>query len=35
VRDFLRSSPPDGSLFARQQKSRGAAATIIAGSASQ
>jgi N-acetylmuramoyl-L-alanine amidase len=35
VRDFLRSSPPDGSLFARQQKSRGAATTIIAGSASQ
>jgi N-acetylmuramoyl-L-alanine amidase len=35
VRDFLRSSPPDGSLFARQQKSRGAAATIIAGSATQ
>jgi N-acetylmuramoyl-L-alanine amidase len=35
VRDFLRSSPPDGSLFARQQKSRGSATTIIAGSATQ
>ena len=35
VRDFLRSSPPDGSLFARQQKSRGANTTIIAGSATQ
>jgi N-acetylmuramoyl-L-alanine amidase len=35
VRDFLRSSPPDGSMFARQQKSRGASTTIIAGSATQ
>ncbi|MEO8307881.1 MAG: N-acetylmuramoyl-L-alanine amidase [Pseudomonadota bacterium] len=35
VRDFLRSSPPDGSLFARQQKSRGATTPIIAGSATQ
>lgn len=35
VRDFLRSSPPDGSLFARQQKSRGGNTTIIAGSATQ
>jgi N-acetylmuramoyl-L-alanine amidase len=35
VRDFLRSSPPDGSLFARQQKTRGAPSTIIAGSATQ
>jgi N-acetylmuramoyl-L-alanine amidase len=35
VREFLRSSPPDGSLFARQQKSRGGSTPIIAGSASQ
>jgi len=35
VRDFLRSSPPDGSLFARQQKSRGGATPIIAGSTTQ
>jgi N-acetylmuramoyl-L-alanine amidase len=35
VRDFLRSSPPDGSLFARQQKSRGGSASIIAGSTTQ
>jgi len=35
VRDFLRSSPPDGSLFARQQKSRGGTTPIIAGSTTQ
>jgi N-acetylmuramoyl-L-alanine amidase len=35
VRDFLHSSPPDGSLFARQQKSRGGATPIIAGSTTQ
>lgn len=35
IRDFLRASPPDGSLFARQQKSRGGTPSIIAGSTTQ
>ncbi|HMA12685.1 MAG TPA: N-acetylmuramoyl-L-alanine amidase [Steroidobacteraceae bacterium] len=33
VRDHFRTSPPDGSLFARQRESRRGAAPIIAGSA--
>jgi N-acetylmuramoyl-L-alanine amidase len=33
VREHFRTSPPDGSLFARQRESRRAAAPIIAGSA--
>lgn len=33
VRDHFRTSPPDGSLFARQRDSRRGAAPIIAGSA--
>ena len=33
VRDYFRSSPPDGSLFARQRDSRRGVAPIMAGSA--
>jgi N-acetylmuramoyl-L-alanine amidase len=34
VREHFRTSPPDGSLFARQRESRRGAAPIMAGSAS-
>jgi hypothetical protein len=33
VRDYFRSNPPDGSLFARQRDSRRGVAPIMAGSA--
>jgi N-acetylmuramoyl-L-alanine amidase len=33
VREYFRSSPPDGSLFARQRETRRGVAPIIAGAA--